>query len=206
MPHAAFARAAAVFTFLLVSGLLVAGCDALGGGEDTIVLNNNTGLDPVSYLHRYRQSDVSNGTVTVTAQPRDDLDAMLRSAAGVSRSDIVSAEVTEVTFRRVTGTSVSSLNQHGGSTEVFPYLSRAEVRLGEASGPTIAIQEPVPVPDANTPVEMSLGSGASDVTSQVRNGNTNTVLDLRLSDPSEVGDPFDEVEIEVSYAIEVPAP
>jgi len=193
-----------VLAVIITGGLLLAGCDSLGEGEETITLNNNTGLEPIVYKHQYSQEDVQEGIISVSASSENSLDALLEKAAAASRSDIVSAKVTNVTFRRITGKRTAFGDGPSEvSPKVFPYLSRAEVYLGGESGPLIATAEPVPVPENNRDVTMTLGTGASDVASVLKNGDTLALLQLRLNDPDNVGEPFDEIEIKVSYSIEV---
>ena len=194
----------------LLLPLVLVGCDAAGGGP--ITLSTNSVLDPIRYTFQYKQDEVRNGNVLVTVSPDPDrrsLDDMLRVEAATSRSEIQSAKVERVTFKRVTpgGSNTGSVSS---SSKVFQYLSRVEVRLGSESGPLIAAEEPVPVPDTNAPIDMNLGPvgsgvGSVDVTSTLKNQSpTPATLDLRVSTPDDVGDPFDEIEIEIYYSIEVP--
>ena len=193
-----------VLAVIIAGSVVLVGCDSLEGGDDTITLNNNTGLEPIVYRHQYTRDDVQDGTISVADSSENSLDVLLKEAAAASRSDIISAEVTEVTFQRITGADTQfGAAPSGRAPKVFPYLSRAEVYLGGASGPLIATAEPVPVPDNNRAVSMSLGPGASDVASVLRNGDAMALLRLRLSDPDSIGQPFDEIKIEVSYSIEV---
>lgn len=193
-----------VFVAIIVGGAVLAGCDSLEGGDDTITLNNNTGLEPIVYRHQYTRDDVRDGVISVSDSSENSLDDLLKEAAAASRADIISAEVTEVTFQRITGADTQfGTAPSGMAPKVFPYLSRAEVYLDGEPGPLIATAEPVPVPDNNRAVSMSLGPGASDVASVLKNGGPTALLRLRLSDPESIGQPFDEIEIEVSYSIKV---
>lgn len=192
--------------FLLLS-VILAGCDSVGGGEDTITLSSesNEEFDPIEYRFQYKREDVTNGTISVTSSPNSDqqsLDEALSSIAAASRSDIQSAKVTRVTFRRVTGGS--SASRVKSEAKVFDYLSRAEVRLGSSSGPVVAIQEPVSSIGGNSEVDMDLGPDASNVSDVLKaESPTSATLNLDVADPDQIGAPFDEIEIAVFYSITV---
>lgn len=195
---------------LLCIPFVLAGCDA--GGGDTITLSTNSVLEPIGYTFQYRKDEVEDGSVLVTVPPNSDprsLDDILREEAATSRSQIQSAKVERVTFKRVTPGD-SNTGSVSSRSKVFQYLSRIEVHLGSESGPLIAAEEPVPVPDTNAPIDMNLGPvgsdvGSVDVTSTLKNESpTPATLDLRVSTPNDIGDPFDEIKIEVYYSIEVP--
>ena len=183
--------------------LLIGGCDSTGtgGGDNTITLNPNSGLDPVQHDLSYSESDYQNGQVVVTAGAKTSLTERL-STLDYSPSDVTSARITTVTIlRRSSGATATQ------PRKVFPYLSRAEMYLGGVDGTLVASSEPVPVPDAIEPVDMDVEGGTIDVTSFVQNRNTNATLRLQLDDPTQIGGRefgSDTIELEITYSVTVP--
>jgi len=182
--------------------LLIGGCDSTGtgGGDNTITLNENSGLEPVQHVLSYSESDYQNGEVVVTAGAETSLSDRLRDL-NYSPADVTSAQITEVTMLRSSSGAAATAKQ-----KVFPYLSRAEVYLSGAGGTLIAAREPVPAPELLEPVEMDLEAGASSVTSFVRNGNTNATLRLQLDDPRDIGGnrETDQIDLTITYSVTVP--
>jgi hypothetical protein len=199
-----------LFGIVLAGIFFAAGCDAGGiGGDDgePVVLNTNTGLDPVRYNFRYSRDSIDNGRILVSSYPdtsagRKSLDQMLSDAAAASRSDIQSAEVTQVRFGRITPKS----GARGGPvprSKAFPYLSRTEMHLRTPSGPLVATAGTAD-PSGTTLVDMTLGPDASNVAAALKAGRpTKAFLDLQVQSPDDVGEPFDEIKVEISYSIEV---
>lgn len=189
---------------LLIGALLlfVGGCDSTGTGEDnTITLNQNSGLEPVQHFLSYSESDYQNGQIVVTAGAEASLDQRLRDL-DYSPSDVTSAEITAVTMLRSSSGTAAVQDR-----KVFPYLSRAEVYLGGTDGTLVASLQPVPSPELLEPVPMNVQGGSIDVTSSVRNGATNATLRLQLDDPNEIGGDSgtnDTIELEVTYSVTVP--
>jgi hypothetical protein len=182
--------------------LLIGGCDSAGtgGGDDTITLNENSGLEPVPYVLSYSEGDYQNGEVVVTAGAQTPLGDRLQDL-GYRPSDVTSAQITAVTIlRRSPGTAAVP------TQKVFPYLSRAELYLGGADGVRVASREPVPTPDRLEPVAMDLDNEAGDVTSFVRNETTAATLRLQLDTPADIGGAgeTDEIEVEITYSVTVP--
>ncbi len=197
------------FPLLLVVlslSLVLVGCDSIGAGDDTITLSSETNdeFNPIEYTFQYSRSDVENGTISVTSRPNDgqDIDEPLDRIAAASRSDIQSAKVTKVTFRRV-----SSGGSSAETSKVFDYLSKAEVRLGTRSGPLVAVEEGISSAGGNSAIDMELGpeADASSVTDVLKNGDrpTSVAFNLDVQNPDDIGDPFDEIEIEIFYSITV---
>ncbi len=184
----------------VVVGLLLVGCDT-AGGEETITLNNNTGLEPIGYTFEYSQDDEQNGQISVSTRPDRDspsLEELLRDQVAASLSDIVSARVTQVRIR-----SVSTTNSAKGLVpKVLPYIVTTEVYLGGTSGAPIAREQDVPTTVGNSFIEMGLSDGADDVTSVVKEGRPEATLEFDVEDRSDVGNP-DRVAVEISYSIEV---
>jgi hypothetical protein len=180
--------------------VLLVGCDATGS-EETITLNNNTGLEPIEYTFEYDQDDERDGQISVSARPDESspsLENLLREQAAASLSDIVSARVTRVRIRSVSTTTRAT----GVVPKVLPYIATTEVYLGGTAGAPIAREEDVPTTMGNSFIEMEPADGAEDVTSAARNGRPEATLVFDVEDPSSVGNP-DRVGIEISYSIEV---
>jgi len=183
--------------------LFAVGCDSTGtgGGDNTITLNENSGLEPVQHFLSYSESDYQNGQVVVTAGADASLAQRLRDL-DYSPSDVTSAEITAVTMLRSSSGTAAVQGR-----KVFPYLSRAEVYLGGTDGTRVASLQPVPSPELLEPVPMNVEGGTIDVTSSVRNGATNATLRLQLDDPNEIGGDSgtnDTIELEVTYSVTVP--
>jgi hypothetical protein len=183
--------------------LLIGGCDSTGtgGGDNTITLNENSGLDPVQHFLSYSEGDYQNGQVVVTAGAEASLAQRLRDL-DYSLSDVSSAEITAVTMLRSSAGTAAMQDR-----KVFPYLSRAEVYLGGTNGTLIASLQQVPSPELLEPVPMNVEGGSIDVTSFVRNGATNATLRLQLDDPNEIGGDSgtsDSIELTITYSVTVP--
>jgi hypothetical protein len=180
--------------------VLLVGCDVTGS-EETITLNNNTGLEPIEYTFEYNQDDERDGQISVSARPDESspsLENLLREQAAASLSDIVSARVTRVRIRSVSTTTSAT----GVVPKVLSYIATTEVYLGGTAGAPIAREQDVRTTMGNSFIEMGLADGAEDVTSAARNGQPEATLVFDVEDPSSVGNP-DRVGIEISYSIEV---
>jgi hypothetical protein len=180
--------------------VLLVGCDATGS-EETITLNNNTGLEPIEYTFEYNQDDERDGQISVSARPDESsssLESLLRQQAAASLSDIVSARVTRVQIRSVsTTTSAADI-----VPKVLSYIATTEVYLGGTSELPIAREQDIPTTMGNSFIEMGLADGADDVTRAARNGQPEATLVFDVEDSSSVGNP-DRIAIEISYSIEV---
>lgn len=193
---------ASVLLMSVAVGLLFVGCDA-AGGEETITLNNNTGLEPIDYTFEYSQDDEQNGQISVSTRPDQDspsLEELLNEQAAASLSDVVSARVTRVRIRSVSTTT----SERGPVPKVLPYIATTEVYLGGTSNAPIAREQDVPTTVGNSFIEMSLSDGADDVASAVKRGRPEATLVFDVEDPSNVGNP-DRVAVEISYSIDVSA-
>lgn len=192
-----------LLTSILLLAVVTVGCDATGGGGDTITLTtteDDTQLDPITYTFEYNQDDVNEGQVTVSAFPDEDapsLEGLLQSRAAASLSDIVSARVTRVRIRSVSPTTDGRL-----VPKVLPYIARTELYLGGTGGAPVAREPDVPTTAGNSFTTISLGAGAEDVTDSVKGGTPEAILIFDVDDPDSVGNP-DRVAVEISYSLEV---
>jgi hypothetical protein len=176
-------RATGVLLLAVTLGLTTTACDSssMDGGQ-TVVLNDpqNPTEEVFEFEYAREDYDSSSGTVTVTARALDteatpDLDDILRDGYFYDgRSAITSASVTEVQLNNLSSAS---------RPKVFPYLTRADIRLQDASGPLVAEGT---VPEAG-PATLPLAGSADDVTQALKStSQTTAVLILDVEDASSI--------------------
>ena len=177
---------------LLALLLAFTGCDDTGTGpEDTIVLG--TGADPIEVefdFDDFSESDINNGTLTLTSSKPDDLGSQIRTLAGASRSNVVSAQVDSIRLERIGLRDVRP--------KIFGYLGSARVYYGEDTS-TQLVAESSPIP-ANSTVTLSLVN--SNITTIVQNQARPLTLELQLNEPSQI-EAGQSAKINVWYRIEV---
>ena len=174
--------------------LAFTGCDDTGEDETILIGSDADPVEVEFQFESFNADDVSSeGTITLTSTNSDDLGSQIQEFAGVSRGDVVSAEVRLVRLERLTDNFSETIQP-----KVFSYLGSASVFYG-SSVDAQPIASRTPISD-EPEVELSLVN--NDITDVVRGGAQPLTLELEVNDPSLISS-SDEVEITVRYRIEV---
>lgn len=171
---------------LLIAGVALTGCDSLGGGDDTAILNADSAEPPViDYTFQYGPENRTDGTVEVASVGTGDLTEILQDN-GFSRDDIVSARVESVVLDGLSTDPAAKIFSHVRNAEVYLGASTSGVRIADG---TIS----------NQTGSVTLEPTSNDVTSTLKSGASKTFLRL------DTGDFQDQytAEATVTYRIEV---
>ncbi|MES3629417.1 MAG: hypothetical protein PPP56_04545 [Longimonas sp.] len=188
-----------VLSFVLIVALTGAltGCDDTDPSPITLGGPSCNVADPVEVdftFPVYDADDVTDGKIVITSNRADNLSSVLDGFGGFTRTDVLDAEVTEVTMERLTLGGALRVQP-----KVFGYLGSVNVYYGDdPDGQLIAGQTPV----ADDPV-ITLDNLNTDVTGIVQGSARPITLELEVDDPGSIGSGGDEVAITVCYRINV---
>lgn len=149
--------------------MALTGCDSLGGGDDTAILNADSAEPPeVNYTFQYSPEDRTNGTVEVASDGSGNLTQILQSN-GFSRDDIVSARVESVVLNGLSTDPAAKIYSHVRTAELYLGASASGVLIAEG---TIG----------NQTGSVTLEPTSNDVTSTLKSGASRTFLRLDTGD------------------------
>jgi len=162
-------RRALSSAMLLLGVLTLVGCDALGGGDETAILNADSAEPPeVEYTFQYSPEDRNGGTVEVASEGSGSLTEILQSN-GFSRDDIVSARVESVVLDGLSTDPAAKIYSHVRTAELYLGTGASGVRIARGTV------------DSQTGT-VTLDPTSNDVTSTLKAGPSGTFLRLDTDD------------------------
>jgi len=191
MPASRFLRFRILPGLVALALIAVTGaCDtAANEPDDTRILNVPDKPTVVTYEFQYDPSRAVDGEVDAVSVNTDNLGSIIGDY-GYSRSDVVSATVSEIIVRESVGAQVSV-------RKLYEYVNQIALYLGnDSTGPVVA--EPQNVDPSG--VDVLLNAANTDVTSTVRSGSTPAFL---VIDVQNTTDTQGFIEAEVRFTIEV---
>jgi hypothetical protein len=174
---------ASLLVALCLGGLFLTGCDLSSTGG-TIILNANSSIPPtVQYRFGYTQDDATEGgqVDVVSTTESDDLGEIL-TANGVSREQVVSAQVDSVLVDPVSTTSLSAASIHLGTDDSGPQIASVTFPSGGESS--------------------ALDASRTPVTGAVQAGTSRTFARFGVDDPSSIPSGGSVVRAKVYFQVE----